>query len=134
MRYLGIDFGLKRTGVAVSDADGRIAVIKETIDVVGQQQIIDRIKAILEEEKNIDAIVIGMPLNMKGEGTEMTSEVERFVAKLRNHVSVPVQTYDERLTTEMAHTLLRGVTQEKRDQVAAQIILQNFLDGLANKV
>ncbi len=128
-KYLGVDYGTKRTGLAVSDGDGRLAVVKETIRAEGQQAVIDRIKEIIEEDA-IEVVVIGLPTNMDGESTEMTESVERFIEKLRNHVEIPVQTADERLTSEMAQKLLRGVKDAERDQVAAQILLQNFLDEL----
>lgn len=130
MKYLGIDYGTKRTGVAVSDENGRMAVVKETIEAEGQQGVIDRIKQILEED-GVQVIVVGVPRNLDNEDTEMTETVQRFIEKLRNHVTIPVQTVDERLTTEMAKTLLRGVKNEDRDKVAAQILLQNFLDQIA---
>lgn len=130
MRYLGIDFGTKRTGVAISDSDGRFAIVKETIHAEIQQEVIDRLKEIIDEEK-VETIVVGLPVNMENQPTEMTERVERFVENLRNHVLIPVQTTDERLTSEMAEKLLRGVDQSKRDQVAAQILLQNFLDQRA---
>lgn len=130
MRYLGIDYGTKRTGVAISDADGRIAVLKETIESESQNETIARIKEIAEAEQ-IDVIVVGMPKNMGGEHTEMSAEVERYIAKLRDHLKIPVQIVDERLTTEMAKKLLHGMKPENKDQVAAQILLQNFLDAIA---
>lgn len=131
MRYLGIDYGTKRTGVAISDADGRIAVLKETIESESQNETIARIKEIADAEQ-IDVIVVGMPKNMDGERTEMSDEVDRYIAKLRDHFTIPVQIADERLTTEMAKKLLHGVKPEKKDQVAAQILLQNFLDAIAS--
>lgn len=130
MRYLGIDYGTKRTGVAISDGEGRIAVVKETIESESQNDTIARIKQIVEEEE-MHAVVVGMPINMQGERNEMSEQVERFIAKLRDHITVPVQTVDERLTTEMARKLLHGLKPEDKDQVAAQILLQNFLDELA---
>lgn len=132
MKYLGIDYGSKRTGLAVSGGDGRIAVLKETVEEEGQQAVINRIKEIVEEDE-IESIVVGLPVNMDSEATEMTETVKRFIAKLRDHVTIPVQITDERLTTEMASKLLRGVKNEERDQVAAQILLQNFLDELASE-
>jgi hypothetical protein len=66
-----------------------------------------------------------------GKATEMTEKAKLFVEKLRNHVSIPVQTIDERFTTDMAEKLLRGIKHEERDQVSAQILLQNFLDSLS---
>lgn len=127
MKYLGIDYGKKRTGVAISDSDGRVAVLKETIHADGPNEVIERIKFLVNEDA-VEAVVVGLPVNMQGEKTAMTEDVERFIENLRNHVEVPVQTVDERLTTEMAKQLLRSVKNEERDQVAAQILLQNFLD------
>ncbi|MBI2411461.1 MAG: Holliday junction resolvase RuvX [Candidatus Kerfeldbacteria bacterium] len=127
MRYLGIDYGSKRTGLAISDPEGRLAVLKGSISLSSQPEVIDRIKQIIEEDQ-VESVVVGLPINMSGEPTEMTEHVNRFIEKLRNHVSVPVQTIDERLTTEMAKKLLQGVKNEDRDAVAAQIMLQNFLD------
>lgn len=129
MRYLGVDYGRKRTGVAISDAEGRVAVVKETIDADGQQEVINRLRDMVTNDA-VNVLVVGVPYNMAGEPTDMTDEVTRFVEKLRGHVTIPVQTIDERLTTEMAKTLLRGMGEERRDQVAAQILLQNFLDEL----
>lgn len=129
MRYLGVDYGRKRTGVAISDAEGRVAVVKETIDADGQQEVINRLRDMVTNDA-VNVLVVGVPYNMQGEPTDMTDEVTRFVEKLRGHVTIPVQTIDERLTTEMAKTLLRGMGEERRDQVAAQILLQNFLDEL----
>lgn len=131
MRYLGIDFGTKRTGVAISDEQGKVAVVKETIRAASQMQVIERIKKIVNDEV-IDTVVVGLPTNLDNEPTEMTDTVQRFVDKLRSHIAVPVQTVDERLTTEMAKTLLTGVKKSERDQVAAQILLQNVLDQLAD--
>lgn len=131
MKYLGIDYGSKRTGVAVSDTAGRVAVLKETIEVGSQQGTIDRLKEIIDQE-SIDVVVVGRPTNLQDGDTEQTAVADRFVEKLRDHVSIPVQVTDERLTTEMAKTLLHGVPMGQRDQVAAQILLQNFLDQQAS--
>ncbi len=132
MKYLGIDYGTKRTGVSVSDDDGRVAVVKETIEAESQKEVIHRIKELVDQD-SIECVVVGVPTNMDNESTEMTEEVERFISKLRDHITIPVQTIDERLTTEMAKKLLQGVKKEERDQVAAQILLQNFLDDLSSE-
>lgn len=129
MKYLGVDYGTKRTGLAISP-DGRMAVLKETIHSESQNETIARIKEIVDTD-SVECIVVGHPLQMDLSRTEMTEQVERFVEKLRNHVSIPVQLFDERLTSEMAATLLRGIKDAERDQVAAQIVLQNFLDQLS---
>lgn len=133
MKYLGIDYGTKRTGLAISDDEGRVAVLKETIEADSQDDVVTRIREVVDADQ-VEVIIIGLPVNMENEPTEMTDLVERFIAKLRDHVEIPVQTVDERLTTEMAKQLLRGVKKEERDQVAAQILLQNFLDKAAEKI
>ena len=131
MKYLGIDYGTKRTGIAISDSSARLSVVKETISSSVQKAVIERIKNIVVEEK-VDSIIVGMPLNLSGEKTETSEMVARFIEKLRNHVTIPVQTTDERLTSQMAEKILRGINKKERDQVAAQIFLQNFLDGLSS--
>jgi putative Holliday junction resolvase len=129
MKYLGIDYGTRRTGVAISP-DSRVAVVKEVIHTTSQNKTIERIKQIVAED-GIECIVVGLPVSMQNNPTEMTEKAKLFVEKLRNHVSIPVQTIDERFTTDMAEKLLRGIKHEERDQVSAQILLQNFLDSLS---
>lgn len=131
MKYLALDYGKARVGLALGDSETKLALGKGILEGLSQNALITKIKAIVTFE-NIDSIIIGLPLNMDGQPTEMTNEVQLFVEKLRNHVAIPVQTIDERLTSKMADTLLRDVPKAKRkqDQVAAQIILQNYLDQL----
>lgn len=131
MKYLGLDYGKTRVGLALGDDVTKLAVGKGILEGLSQNKLITKIKAIVNLER-IDRIVIGLPLNLAGEQTLMTEEVQRFIDKLRNHVNVPVQTFDERLTSQMAESLLIELPPDKRkiDQVAAQIILQNYLDQL----
>ncbi|MFA6028143.1 MAG: Holliday junction resolvase RuvX [Patescibacteria group bacterium] len=128
MKYLGLDYGQARVGMALADDETKIALGKGVLEGLSQNKLIVKIKAIVSIEK-IDRVIVGLPLNMSGEGTAMTEEVKLFVERLRSHLKVPVQAIDERLTSKMADTLLRDVKGEKKqDQVAAQIILQNFID------
>ena len=128
MKYLGLDYGQARVGLALGDDESKVAVGKGVLEGLTQNKLIAKIKAIVNLEK-IDRVVVGLPLNMEGKETEMTKEVKLFVEKLRGHLNIPVQTFDERLTSQMADTLLRKVKGEKKqDQVAAQIILQNYLE------
>ncbi|EKD76588.1 MAG: hypothetical protein ACD_43C00052G0006 [uncultured bacterium] len=131
MKYLGLDYGKTRVGLALGDDTNKLAVGKGILEGYNQNKLITKIKAIVNLE-HIDRIVIGLPLNLGGEPTLMTEEVERFVEKLRNHIEAPVQTFDERLTSRMAEGLLVQLPPDQRkiDQVAAQIILQNYLDQL----
>lgn len=131
MKYLALDYGKARVGLALGDSETKLALGKGILEGLSQNALITKIKAIVTFE-NIDRIIIGLPLNMEGKPTEMTNEVQLFVDKIRNHLEIPVQTVDERLTSKMADTLLQDVPKGKRkqDQVAAQIILQNYLDQL----
>lgn len=131
MKYLGLDYGKARVGLALGDDETKVAVSKGVLEGLTQNKLVDKIKAIVNLEK-IDRVVVGLPLNMKGQDTEMTEEVKLFVEKLRGHLEAPVQTFDERLTSQMADNLLKQDKdkKDKQDQVAAQIILQTYLESL----
>lgn len=134
MKLLCLDYGQARVGLAQGDSETKIAIGKGILEGLSQNKLIAKIKAIANIEQ-IDRVIVGLPLNMDGESTAMTEEVQRFVEKLRNHLTVPVQTVDERLTSKMADRLLKDIPRDKRkqDQVAAQIMLQNYLDQLVSE-
>lgn len=127
MKYIGIDYGTKRTGIAISDTHGTIALPKDVLQGLRQDDVIARIKKFVIEE-GVEAIVIGMPRRSDNSSSRITEIVERFIAKLANHVSVPIQTVDERLTSAMAARLMHATKRKTHDDIAAQILLQNFLD------
>lgn len=131
MKFLALDYGKARVGLALGDSETKIALGKGILEGLSQNKLIAKIKAIVSLEQ-IDRIIIGLPMNMSSERTQMTEDVQLFVEKLRNHVTIPVQTAEERLTSVMADHLLKDVRAKdrKQDQVAAQIILQNYLDQL----
>lgn len=128
---LGIDFGAARIGIAISDELQLLAHPLETIS--GGKNAAGRIAEIVREKK-IDKVVVGMPRNMDGSFGAAASKAVQFVEKLRTVVSCQVVTWEERLTTVAAHRELREAgrkTRETRgyvDQVAAQMILQGYLD------
>jgi putative Holliday junction resolvase len=132
-RILGIDFGHARIGVAVSDELGMLAHPVETIQARG-----DAARRIAEivREKNAERVVIGLPRHMNGSVGEAARDALAFAEKLRTVLSCEVVTWDERLTTMAANRALRDSGQRTRnsrgfvDQVAAQMILQGYLDGL----
>ena len=134
MRILGIDFGEKRLGVAVSDATATIAYPVETVPGSEKEKAIGRIVE-LTAEREVDRLVIGLPRNMDGSLGFKAKEVLAFVELLRGRLAVPIETWDERLTTVQAERFLReaGVPRarwrERVDQIAAQILLQTWLDG-----
>jgi putative Holliday junction resolvase len=128
---LGIDFGAVRVGIAISDELQLLAHPLETIS--GGKNAIGQITEIVREKK-IDKVVAGVPRNMDGSFGAAADKALQFVEKLRAVVSCQVVTWDERLTTVAAHRELREAgrkTRETRgyvDQVAAQMILQGYLD------
>ena len=132
-RILGIDYGSKRIGVAVSDP---LNVVARGVAVVrNSATMFEEIKRIAEEY-DVETIVIGMPLNLKGEKGMMAKEVEEFMDGLRLKLQREVVHVDERFTTRSAHQSLRdmGVRRKQRqskeriDEIASALILQHYLD------
>ena len=134
MRVLGLDVGDKTIGVALSDELGWTAQALEVIQRKGLSQDMKRIKEILSEYQ-VNEIVVGLPKNMNGKEGEQAKRVREFLEKLKARVKLPIRTWDERLTTIAAErTLLEGdLSRAKRkkiiDKVAAQVILQGYLDS-----
>ncbi|HWM24358.1 MAG TPA: Holliday junction resolvase RuvX [Chthoniobacterales bacterium] len=132
-RILGVDFGRARIGIAVSDELGLLAHPVETIPA--RENAARRVDEIARE-KNVERVVIGLPRHMNGSMGEAAGEVLAFAEKLRKLLPCEVVVWDERLTTIAANRALREGGQKTRtsrsfvDQVAAQMILQGYLDGL----
>ena len=128
---LGIDFGRSRIGVAISDELRLLAHPLETISA--GKNAAKRIAEIVRERK-IDHVVVGLPRNMDGTFGAAASEAQKFVKELRALIPREITTWDERLTTVAAHRALREAGKKTRatrgyvDQVAAQMILQGYLD------
>lgn len=128
---LGIDFGQSRIGVAISDELRMLAHPLETIPA--GKNAAKRIAEIVGQRK-IDNVVVGLPRNMDGSYGAAADGARKFVEELRTVLSCPVTTWDERLTTVAAHRSLRDAGKKTRDtrsyvdQVAAQMILQGYLD------
>jgi putative pre-16S rRNA nuclease len=133
---LALDFGRARIGVAISDELQLLAHPLETIPTNGQPAL--RVAEIVGVRK-VDHVVAGIPRQMNGRIGAAANEVLEFVEKLRAVVPCPVITWDERLTTAAAHRVLRDAGKKTRqtrgyvDQVAAQMILQSYLDLRATK-
>ena len=133
---LALDFGRVRIGAAISDELQLLAHPLETIPANEQAPL--RIAEIVREKK-VDHVVAGVPRQLNGQIGAAATEVLQFVEKLRAILRCPVITWDERLTTVAAHRALRDAGKNTRqtrgyvDQVAAQMILQNYLDWRAAK-
>ncbi|MGD0087637.1 MAG: Holliday junction resolvase RuvX [Verrucomicrobiota bacterium] len=135
MRILALDHGTKRIGVAVSDETKTIAQPLEYILAEPFEGFLARLKTLLVE-KEIDLVLIGLPRNMDGSYGPAAQKVEAFVAVLRGAITVPIRTWDERLTSSQANRILiqgnvrRDQRKEKVDKMAAAILLQSYLDGI----
>jgi putative holliday junction resolvase len=132
---LGIDFGRARIGLAISDELRLLAHPLETIPA--RKDALERISEIVRERK-IDKIIVGVPRHLSGEFGESASEALAFTTKLRARLKCTVEVWDERLTTVAAERALREAGKKTRktrhivDQVAAQMILQSYLDRERN--
>lgn len=140
MRIMGLDFGSRTTGVAVSDPLGMTAQGVETIvrkDENKLRQTCARIEELIKEYE-IDEIVLGYPKNMNNTAGERAEKTEEFKAMLERRTGLPVILWDERLTTAAAERVLMesGVRRENRkavvDKIAAVLILQGYLDSRGN--
>ena len=133
-RYLGLDVGAKRIGVAVSDELGLTAQPVMTIETRRNPREDLRSLARLARRYAASAIVVGNPLHLAGEPSPRAIKVRAFAAALGEVTGLPVHLWDERLTTREAHQILyeaghaRQQHKEVVDQVAATLILQSFLD------
>lgn len=136
MRILALDHGTKRIGVAVSDEMKMIATPLEYILAEPFAGFLARLKEITRE-KEVELILIGMPRNMDGSYGPSALKVQEFVAVLKEAITIPIKTLDERLTTVQAQRFLiqgnvrREKRKEKVDKTAAAILLQSYLDSLA---
>src|SRR2546423_12412395 len=136
MRILAIDHGTKRMGIALSDELKMIAQPLEFIPAEPFAGFLARLKELLRE-KEVELVIVGLPRNMNGSYGPAALKVQDFVAALRGAITVPIETWDERLTTAQANRFLiegnvrREQRKEKVDQTAAAILLQSYLDSLA---
>lgn len=140
-RVVGLDFGLARIGIALSDERKIIASPFQTLktEKTAELTVQKLLKELSDNERLqnyvVEEIVIGLPLLMSGKTGFLADEVKHFVAVLKSQTSIPVFTWDERLTTVQAERSLResSLSRKKRtslvDTVAAVIILQNYLDS-----
>jgi putative holliday junction resolvase len=132
---LGIDFGRVRIGLAISDELRLLAHPLETIPA--NKEALKRISDIVQQ-RNIDKVVVGVPRHLSGQFGESANQALAFATRLRARLKCAVEVWDERLTTVAAERALRQAGKKMRktrhivDQVAAQMILQSYLDRERN--
>jgi putative Holliday junction resolvase len=132
MRYLAIDYGLKRTGLAICDAGESIA--SPLVVLENKKQLLEKLAEIIKTE-TVEAIVLGLPLNMDNSTGPQARSVLKFAEKLKESFNLPIHFQDERLSTFGAEEKLtageftRKKAKKRLDAVAAAEILQRFLDN-----
>jgi putative Holliday junction resolvase len=123
VKVLALDYGSARTGVAVSDPTGTVArplgVVERAASEAGIARLVE-----LAREEDVERIVVGLPITLRGEHGAQAEETERFVELLRAAVDLPVESFDERFTTKLAEA---GETQAEQDAVAAAHLLSSYL-------
>lgn len=134
VRVMGLDFGTKTIGVAVSD---ELALTGQGVTTIRRTGIHKDIEALREivRARDVQRVVLGLPLNMDGSEGPRAADTRAFAARLESSLALPVELWDERLTTVAAERALleANMSREKRraviDQVAASLILQSWLDA-----
>ena len=134
MKAMGIDFGLARIGIALSDDTKFLASPYLTYKRKGNEEDV-RYFVDLVKTKNVDEIVCGLPMNMNGEEQEIALKTREFMNEIKQVLDVKIEFVDERLCSLLAEDMLKQTEKdwkkrkEKLDSVAASIILQDYLDG-----
>lgn len=135
-KALGIDFGTKRVGLALSDRSNIIASPYRTLNYVSEKDLITQLETVVSEN-NIEILVLGLPINMKGEDTVQTKKVRNF-KEILSTLQIPIVFEDERLSSVSAINSLilqnvkTGHNKPEIDKTAAAIILQQYLDKNSN--
>ncbi len=123
MKILALDYGRARTGVAVSDPTGTIARPLCVVERAGSGDGLARLAALVGEQE-VERVVVGLPLTLRGERGEQAHETERFVEALSDVIEIPVVTFDERFTTDLAEQTPSDVSEDAR---AAAHLLSSYL-------
>ena len=131
-KYLGIDFGIKKSGVSISDSNKLISFPLETIET---KNLLDYIRQISIDE-NIEIVVIGKPLKLNNEIHDLEQEIVKFIKSLKNHLpNIKVERIDERFTSKISKQIIinSGVGKKNRrdkliiDKISASLILESYL-------
>ena len=135
-RILAIDYGEKKVGLALSDPLKIIAKPYKTIDNISDEKLIESFNSIIND-KNIDEIVIGLPITMKNSFSKQTENVDKFIELLKKKINIKVVVVDERLSSVEAKRSLvnqgikTGHNKKDIDMTAAALFLQSYLDKIA---
>ena len=133
MRYLAIDHGQKRTGLAISDASETLVSPHSVIETTNEGELLRQILLVLNSEE-IDAVVVGLPLNMDGTEGRRAHQVRQFVSTIEQRTDKPIHLHDERLSSFEAQHLIgdleltRKRKKKRLDAIAAAAILRSFFE------
>ena len=133
-RILGIDFGSVRIGLSLSDLTQTIAKPFDTIKYKNFDDLLSQLKIIIDDNQ-VNKLVIGIPLNMKGQNTKQTLKVKEFISFLKQNISIEIRLIDERLSSIEAEKAMHamniktGHNKGRIDKIAASVILQEYLDS-----
>ncbi|MFC1662761.1 Holliday junction resolvase RuvX [Patescibacteria group bacterium] len=126
-RYIAIDYGEKRLGVAATDESKQQAFVRPVINVKDDNDSIQALIKLVKEEK-AELIVIGLPIGLNGQETEQTIRVKDFTKLLALQIDVPIEFWDERLSTVAARKITPDKSKENIDSQAAKILLDDYID------
>jgi len=135
MRIIGLDYGDVRMGFAVCDPTGSFSMPLCTVELKHGLKPEEEVKRVCEQNE-ADKLVIGLPINMNGTAGPMAAKVEAFIQKLGTILKIPIEKYDERMSTSQVERMLiaadmsRAKRKGVRDKLAAQVILQGYLDSI----
>ena len=135
-RILAIDYGDVRVGLAISDLTQTIAQPFKTLLYSDSNNLLNQLDNIIKEN-DIGLIVVGIPYNMKGEDTQQTSKVRKFISLIQDNLMIEIKLIDERLTSLEAEKIMHkmniktGSNKTKIDKIAASIILQEYLQTIS---
>lgn len=127
MRILALDHGTVRIGCAISDPSGTLSTPLPVIEPPEPRAVSE-----LVAEHGVERVVVGLPLHLSGEEGSQAALARSFCAELEAMLQIPVETYDERLTTRMADASRRAGASAPRDSIAAAHLLEAYLAGVAS--
>lgn len=127
-KILALDVGTRRTGVAITDEDKIIVFSRPEIHHTSTDELFSQLKKFLESE-NIEKIIIGQPLNLRGGRTSQTNYTEEIAEKIKSEFSVETELLDERLSTHQASKFNKD--EKYLDSIAAKILLETYLSSKA---
>lgn len=121
-KLLALDLGTRRTGVAVSDKDQQVAFLRDEIEHTNNAELLKKLKPLMEE---VVGVVVGLPLWLSGEKSPQTEKVEAQIELIRDKFDLPIQTIDERFSSQEAFAPKMKIV----DSRSAQIILENYFNS-----